>query len=254
MAIYGGQQGRVSYGVSIGILMLDCNIPFIPGDVGNATSYPFPVQYYKVPGATFTAVINQDPELIPILTEAARYLQSQGVRAITSDCGYFGAFQQEVARAVDIPVFFSSLLQIPLILSILASSRKLGVLVANGTRLKEVMGDGMRRGDYLLAAVGVHDQSRLIIRGLETKPHFHEVVIDECGWLDTNRMEREAVELACEVLQEDNQVGAFLLECSDLPPYGSAIQRATGKPVFDWISFIKYVQQAVCRTPYTGDL
>lgn len=252
MATYDAQAGRLSYGVPIGILMLDCNIPFIPGDVGNATSYPFPVLFHKVPGATFPAVVNQDQALVPILTEAAQYLESQGVRAITSDCGYFGAFQQDVAAAVDVPVFFSSLMQVPLILATLSPRKKLGLIVANGKGLEQTMPDGKRRRDSLFAKVGITDQSRLAIGGMEDKPHFHQVVHDECGWMDSDRMERETVERACELLQEEPSVGAFLLECSDLPPYGAAVQRATGLPVFDWISFIKYMEQAVCRRPYEG--
>ncbi|WP_227935304.1 hypothetical protein [Alkalihalobacillus deserti] len=43
--IYHARKGQVFYGHTIGILMLDSFVPLIPGDVGNATTYPYPVLY-----------------------------------------------------------------------------------------------------------------------------------------------------------------------------------------------------------------
>lgn len=238
-------QGRVSYGTSIGVLMLECNIPFVPGDVGNASSYDFPVQYLLVPGATGDAVINrQDPAIAPSFVEAARQLADQGVRAITGDCAYMGAYQQAVADAVDVPVFLSSLMQVPLVLSMLRRQDKLAVLVANGRSVS----------DRLLSTVGITPEiaKRCVFRGLEDKEHFRSVILEETGEMDVERMEAEMVATALELVEDEPAVRAFLLECSDMPPYGAAIQRATGLPVFDWIGFINYVHHAVVRTPYTG--
>jgi hypothetical protein len=239
------RQDQLGYGISIGILMLDCHIPFIPGDVGNASTYNFPVQFQKVQGATGDAVINrQDPAITPHFVEAAQLLAAQGVRAITGDCAYMGAYQAAVAEAVEVPVFLSSLLQVPMVLAMLARDRKLAVLVANGSTVS----------DRLLAPVGITEalRDRLVIRGLEDKEHFRSVILDESGELDFSRMESEVVESAMQVLQDEPSVGAFLLECSDLPPYSHAIYRATGLPVFDWIGFINYVHHAVVPHSYQG--
>lgn len=238
-------RGQVGYGFSIGVLMLECNIPFIPGDVGNASSYRFPVQFRLVPGATTDAIVGrQDPALTPQFVEAARSLAAQGVRAITGDCAYMGAYQTAVAAAVDIPVFLSSLLQVPMVTSMLGPDRKLAVLVANGKTVS----------DRLLEPVGITKelQSRLVFKGLEDKTYFRAAVLDEAAELDVQRVEEDVVETASAVLAENPSVGAFLLECSDLPPYSHAIQRATGLPVFDWIGFINYVHHAVVREPYGG--
>jgi hypothetical protein len=48
------------------------------------------------------------------------------------------------------------------------------------------------------------------------------------------------------------EIGAILLECSDMPPYASALQRAVGVPVFDFMTLANYVYSALARTPYTG--
>lgn len=239
------RRGQVGYGFSIGVLMLDCNIPFVPGDVGNATSFAFPVQYRLVPGASGDAVVGrQDPALIPSFVEEARALVAQGVRAVTGDCAYMGAYQASVAAAVDVPVFLSSLLQVPMLLAMLGGRRKLAVLVANGATVNE----------RLLRPVGITSdlERRLVFRGLEDKPYFRAAMLDETGEKDVQHMQEELVETAATVLRSDASVGAFLLECSDMPPHAHAIQRATGLPVFDWIGFINYVHHAVACQPYVG--
>lgn len=245
-AVFAGQSGRVAYGIPIGILMLEgTNIPFVPGDVGNAGSYGFPVRYELVPGATGDAVIaRQDPAITDNFVAAARGLVAQGVRAITGDCGYMGAYQPAVAAAVPVPVFMSSLLQIPLALSMLRPEDKLAVIVANGETMTGRVLDGVGIGEAQL--------ERCVIRGLEAKPHFRQVIFEETGELDLATMRDEVVERCREVLEEEPAVAAYLLECSDLPPYSAAVQRATGLPVFDWIAFIDYVQRAVVAKSHTG--
>ena len=50
-----------TYGHAVGILLLDYRGPFIPGDVGNATSFGFPVLYKLVKGLTLDRVLAGDP-------------------------------------------------------------------------------------------------------------------------------------------------------------------------------------------------
>ena len=93
--------------------MLDYRGPFIPGDVGNATTYRYPVLFKVVKGLTFDRVLAADKEVEADIIEAARELERFGVRGISSDCGFLVQYQRAVASAVRIPVFMSSLLQIP---------------------------------------------------------------------------------------------------------------------------------------------
>ena len=65
-------------------------------------------------------------------------------------------------------------------------------------------------------------------------------------------VEREVVDAALEVQAAHPELGAILLECSDLPPYSAAVQEATGLPVFDFVGFINYVHQAVNARRYSG--
>ena len=108
--------GRTNYGEPIGILMLDTKFPRIFGDIGNAETFSFPVRYKRVVGATPQRVVKEaDPSLIEPFIEAAKELEQKGVSAITTSCGFLAIFQDYLADAVDIPVFTSSLIQVPLV-------------------------------------------------------------------------------------------------------------------------------------------
>ena len=123
MPIYHNRPRADAYGYCVGMLMLDVRQPFVPGDVGNATSYDYPVLFQTVPGAEPPRVMRGDPELNDAVVEAARELEAQGVKGIGSDCGFFVTFQDLVRESVDIPVFMSSLLELPLISSFLGKGQ-----------------------------------------------------------------------------------------------------------------------------------
>jgi len=128
-------EGRRVAGNAIGILLLDVLCPMLPGDVANASSYNFPVLYKVLEGVTAERVFRADPAVLAEVIKGGKELEKQGVRAITSDCGFFGNYQKEVAATLDVPVFLSSLLQIPLISRALKPEQKIAVLCASSTSL-----------------------------------------------------------------------------------------------------------------------
>jgi hypothetical protein len=101
--------GREIYGVKLGILMLDSKFARIPGDVGNATTYNFPVMYKIIKGATGNRVLRGDRTLLEPFIDGAKELVEAGCRAVTTSCGFLALFQEEMAASVDVPVFTSSL-------------------------------------------------------------------------------------------------------------------------------------------------
>src|SRR5215207_5813542 len=106
--------GKAIYGVPLGILMLEARFPRIPGDMGNATTWPFPVLYRVVSGATPERVVLEGARgLLPDFISAAQELAHLGVEAITTNCGFLALFQKELAAAVQVPVATSSLMQVP---------------------------------------------------------------------------------------------------------------------------------------------
>ena len=74
------------------------------------------------------------------------------------------------------------------------------------------------------------------------------------GPLNNGMLEDDLCELATEVCEAHPEVDSILLECSDLPPYAAAIQRATGLPVFDFITLAKWVESVVVQRSYYGML
>ena len=64
---------------SVGILMLDTQFPRILGDVGNRDTWPFPVEYKIVAGASPDAVVRNDPlKLMDVFVEAGLELIKNG--------------------------------------------------------------------------------------------------------------------------------------------------------------------------------
>ena len=91
-----------------------------------------------------------------------------------------------------------------------------------------------------------------MIRGLEEQPHFRGPILDETGTLDQEAIEAEVVEVARAMVAEHPEVGAILLECSNLPPYAAAVQAATGSLVLDFTTLIDGFQHASRRKRFTG--
>lgn len=246
MTVYSIKSKSRSWdGEPIGILILDAAYPCIPGNVGNATTYDFPVRYKEVRGASIERLLNErDPKLLEPFIEGARELEAEGVRAITGACGFMALFQRQVAAAVDVPVFLSSLLQVPFIYQTLKPGQKIGVITANATCLT----------DEHYANVGISKDIPLVVYGMEEKDEFRTSVLEEKGTLDSALVEEEVTDVANRMVLEHPEVAAIVLECSDLPPYAYAVHKATGRPVFDFITMIKYVHSALVPNVYEGHM
>lgn len=221
-------------GQAIGILQLDCTLPFVPGDVDNASTYDYPVLYKMVPGLSTAVCLSGAPEFAASVAEAAVELEALGVRGISSDCGFMLQFQGAVREAVSVPVALSSLLQLPMVARALAPTRPIAVITADSTNLTPAF----------LERAGISVPNPLVIRGLQDRPEFKTAIFDEKGTIDTDLVSGEVVEVAREMVEEHPDTGAFVLECSMLPPYSKAIQDATDLPVYDFITMIDLVESA----------
>ena len=243
MLFHAGPKGQCWYGESIGILILDAHYPCVPGNVGNASTFPFPVRYKVVKDASIDRLLTQrDPSLLQPFIDSALELQREGVKAITGACGFMALFQREVSAACRTPIFLSSLLQVPFILQILPRGRRVGVITADSKALTP--------GHF--NAVGITPEMPVAIGGMEGHTEFRESVLEERGTLDSDLVRNEVVQVARKMVRDYPDIGAILLECSDLPPYASAVQDETRLPVFDFITMIHYVHSAFVRKPYDG--
>jgi hypothetical protein len=121
---------------------------------------------------------------------------------------------------------------------------KVGVLVASGASADTAL--------LRLAGVPEGADDRVAVAGLEDCPHFRESVLGDMGKLDRERLEREVVGAAVDLVEREPSIRIILLECSNIPPYAGAIRRATGRLVFDWIGFIDYVHRATDPRGFSG--
>lgn len=234
-------KGQYIAGHAIGIVHLEVWYPLLPGNVVNAATYPFPVRFKLLRGSTQEMILRGDPALLDAIIEAGRELQVEGVRAIAGACGYLGRYQRQAAAALDVPVFLSSLLQAPMIARGLKPAARIGILCADGPALSPAV----------LEACGVTPDIPVTILGLEDQPEFSKILYSR-GEFDAGRVEQEVVEGARRLVREHPDTGAILLECSDMPPFAAAVQRAVKLPVFDFITMIRWVYSAVVQRPYEG--
>ncbi|MHB8644392.1 MAG: aspartate/glutamate racemase family protein [Thermomicrobiales bacterium] len=231
-------------GFDIGILLLDTTIPRPPGDVGHAATYPFPVLFEIVPGADPRRVVDEGARgLLDAFIAAAHRLVDRGVCALATSCGFLAIYQRELAAAVPVPVATSSLLQIPLVLGMLRPDERVGVITIDATALD----DRHFRG----AGVRDEDRSRLTVVGLERTAHLYPALVQGRQTLDLGAARAEVVAAARDLVTRDPTIGAFVFECTNLPPYAAAVQATTGRPVFDAVTLVTWLHDAVCRPWYS---
>ena len=234
-------SGRVrggfnQYGFTVGILILDTRFPRIPGDVGNAATFPFPVRYHRVSGADPDLVVRRGAEgLLPAFVQGARALEGEGVGAITTSCGFLAKYQQELAAAVRVPVFTSSLLMVPLVHRLLPAGRRVGIMTVNAAAL----------GPEHLRGAGITNEIPVAVAGLETEKEFTRVLLGDELELDVDAAREEHVRVARRLASDYPDVGAIVLECTNMPPYTADIQRATGLPVFDVVALVTLAHGAL---------
>jgi hypothetical protein len=234
--------GRANYGEAVGILTLDTVFPRIPGDVGNATTFDFPVRFSVVRGASPKRVVHeQDPALLKPFIDAAQELEAAGCRAITTTCGFLALFQKEMAAAVTVPLFTSSLLQMPIVHRMLGPDQVIGVLTAHSAALSP----------RVLAAVGAETVPH-VVGGAEEAPDFYNVFVQNRDWLDADTAEAQLVALATRMVERTPQIGAFVCEGTNFSSWGHAIQAATGRPFFDIVTMTRWVYEAVVKRPASG--
>jgi Asp/Glu/hydantoin racemase len=222
--------GKAIYGAPLGILMLDARFPRIPGDMGNATTWPFPVLYRVVRGASpERVVLNGAQGLLDNFIEAAKDLVAQGAEALTTNCGFLSIYQRELAEAVGVPVATSSLLQIPWVQSLLPPGQRVGILTVSQSTLTPAH----------LEAAGVPLDTP--IAGTEHGSEFFRVLIRaEKQDMDIDAAEADILEAGRTLIANRNDIGAIVLECTNMPPYAAALREALGLPIYDIYSMITW--------------
>jgi hypothetical protein len=108
------------------------------------------------------------------------------------------------------------------------SSEQIIILTANATTLEPMT-------DLIKKECGIDTHGpRFHIIGCEDVPGFEAVALGEK--VDTVMVQPGIVSKALWAIKKFPSSRAFLMECTELPPYSDAVRAATGLPVFDAIT------------------
>jgi len=223
--------GKALYGAPLGILMLDARFPRIPGDMGNATTWPFPVLYRVVRGATpERVVLNEAAGLLDDFLAAAEELVAAGAEAITTNCGFLSLFQAELAAHVRVPVATSSLIQLPWVQALLPPGQRVGIITVSAQSLTK----------RHLAAAGVPSDTP--VAGTELGREFFRVLVrGEKPDMDVALAAADILDAGRTLVARHSDIGAIVLECTNMPPYAFALRQRLELPVFDIYSLITWL-------------
>ncbi len=241
--------GRTLYGLPVGILMLDTRFPRPPGDVGNASTWPFPVRYRIVKGAESRVVIGDGMKMLGPFTEAARELEADGVKMITTSCGFLAVAQRELQAAVRVPVLTSSLLQVPLAARLIRPDQRVAIITSRDHLTeRHFEGTGWSSKTIPVHVTVLPEDAQM------TSVYSSMVPEAPRPEADPAVLESDLVGAATRTLREHPEVGAFVLECTNYVPYSGAIRRAIGLPVFDLYTLVMQGYLATSGTEFPREL
>lgn len=233
--------GKNICGISIGVLATESFFPKPPGHIKNPSSLPFTTCYEVLRGVTVPELLYRpSPAIQNTILEAALSLEMQGVKAITGSCGFLALYQSLVANAVKVPVFVSSLIQVPLAYQV--TGQKVGVITADSSVLNS---------HYLKAVDANHVP--VAIAGMQNAEEFASVILrNERNDMDLDLVEEELITVTRQLLENNPDIGALVLECTDLPPYAHRLQVEFGLPIFDLTTLTCMANDVVQRKPFEG--
>jgi Asp/Glu/hydantoin racemase len=239
---------QFGFGEGIGIIVWRTWYPaLIHGHHNYATTYDFPVRIkfiddWRAPEEKKEEWIGWN---IPEYIKTAKELETEGVAAICTNCGLTGTMQEELANAVDIPVFTSSLMQVPFAARSLKKGKKVGIMVASAQRA--------RAQDYkMLRSCGIDESVPHVLFGMDESDNVDtwRTQFRPGSGYDPKKVEGALVEHVLKMVSENPEIGAIVLECTEMPLYAAAVREATGLLVFDSSTMIRYVYHAIVKKHY----
>ncbi len=226
--------GKAIYGARIGILMLEARFPRIPGDMGNATTWPFPVLYKVVAGASPQRVVRERAAgLLEPFLDAARELVRLGADGITSNCGFLSLFQDQIAAAAGVPVAISSMMQVAMVNRLLPPGKRAGILTISAATMTAEH----------LAKAGVPADTP--VGGTDGGREFTRAIIGDEAQLDVAAAEQDILDAGAALVKANPDIGAIVLECTNMAPYARALSEHLRLPVHDIYSFVTWFHTGI---------
>lgn len=228
----------------LGILMLEGKMSVEPGCMACLDTFPYPVLRKTVRGSKTPLSAEEAEAMLPLYVDAARELADEGVAAITANCGLIALMQEELAAAVDVPVVTSALLMVPM-LHRMMPSRRIGILTfftdAVGERNYRASGWSEREIPIALGGVGESEAWNEFLRTKEITPELR------------TGLERDLLATVHRMVEEHEDIGAFVSECTMLPTSLQRVREELGLPVYDILTMLDFAvsggyRPAACAT------
>jgi phosphohistidine swiveling domain-containing protein len=234
---------RTYYGVPIGILMLDSKFERFNGDIGNAQTWPFPVQYKIVRGAVPNKVVDtlNNRDLLQHFLDAADELIADGVDGITTTCGFLALYQQDLAAHCSVPIATSALLQVPMVARVLPKGKRPAILTFSAESLTV----------HHLAAVGIDPQTPVV--GMPPTSEFQRSIREGDASVPFEVLKDEVIGVAGRMIEADTSIGAIVCECTNITPYSHELNRRLGVPVFDMVTLVHWFHRALRPERFAQD-
>lgn len=228
------ERKRTFHGVSIGILVLETEFERFVGDIGNARTWPFPVQYRIVKGASPDRITSlTSTEFLEPFASAAEELVKGGVDAITTTCGFLALYQNELTARLSVPVATSALLQVPMVARLLPKGRRPAIFTFSAESLTS----------RHLEAVGVDPSTPLI--GMPRQSKFQRAIRTGDTSVSFEDLRSEVLSVAERAIASDPSIGALVLECTNLAPFSADLHKRFGLPVFDIVALVHWLHRSL---------
>jgi len=235
--------GKTGVCASVDIVMLESRFALRPVDFGNAATWPFPGLYRVVRGASPDRVVRRRAEgLLDAFVAAAQDLVREGADGITTNCGFLSLYQHDLAKVCGVPVASSSLMQVPFIQRLLPLGRRVGVVTISAETLEP---------DHLTAA-GCDPETP--IAGTDPDGAFSQAILGDRLTLDVEQAEADVLKAAQTLMTNHDDIGALVLECTNMVPYAAYLRERLGVPVYSGYSFVTWFQSGLLPARFSRDL
>jgi hypothetical protein len=164
--------------------------------------------------------------VLAALKANAEALAAEGAVGLSTSCGFLALYQKELEALSPVPVATSALLLLRTL-----KGRKVGVITASAENLTRA---------HFEAVDAPGDTP---VQGLPADSSFASTFLRNGLTLDRDAVEREVVEAGRALMRKHPDIEAIVLECTNLPPYKPALQRALGARIFDVLDLLRDFRQ-----------
>lgn len=227
------ETGQTETGqTQIGLLMLESRFPRFRGDIGHPATFNPPALLRTIKHATPKRVVeDRATGLVASFANAAKELEHAGAKHITTSCGFLVLHQEALQAAVNVPLISSALLAVP---TASAQLRPHGLHPA----ILTISADNLTEAH--LRAAGCPADTPIGAPGPDS--HFCSRILANCETMDQEAARQDVISATTNLLHNHPNIGALVLECTNMPPYASDLAQLFKIPILSLPSLLPHCQ------------